>query len=132
MAARSPARSMAGPEVTCRPTPISVATMPARVVLPRPGRAGEEQVVGGLAPPAGGLEDDLEVLLELGLADELVEGPRPQARTSATVTSASSSGRLGPQQLVAHAPAYRRAAASRWSASRSRAAGVAVVGQVGA
>ena len=37
MAARSPARSSAGPEVMCRPTSISAATMPARVVLPRPG-----------------------------------------------------------------------------------------------
>ena len=37
MAARSPARSRAGPDVTCRRTPISVATMPASVVLPSPG-----------------------------------------------------------------------------------------------
>ena len=37
IAARSPARSSAGPDVTCRCTPISVATMPASVVLPSPG-----------------------------------------------------------------------------------------------
>ena len=37
MAARSPARSSAGPEVTWSCTPISAATMPASVVLPRPG-----------------------------------------------------------------------------------------------
>src|SRR5436305_1378757 len=35
--ARSPARSSAGPDVTRRATPISAATMPARLVLPRPG-----------------------------------------------------------------------------------------------
>src|SRR5437763_17190255 len=37
MAARSPARTSAGPDVTRRPTPISAATMPARLVLPSPG-----------------------------------------------------------------------------------------------
>ncbi len=36
-----------GPEVMRRPAPISVATIPAREVLPRPGRAGEEEVVDG-------------------------------------------------------------------------------------
>ena len=79
MAARSPARSSAGPEVIRRPTPISAATMPARVVLPRPGRAREQQVVDGLAAPPGRLEDDREVLLELGLADELGQRAGPQA-----------------------------------------------------
>ena len=37
MAARSPARSSAGPDVTCSVTPISAAAMPASVVLPSPG-----------------------------------------------------------------------------------------------
>ena len=37
IAARSPARSSAGPDVMCRCTPISAATMPAMLVLPRPG-----------------------------------------------------------------------------------------------
>ena len=36
-AAKSPGFSIAGPEVTRRLTPISFATMPARVVLPSPG-----------------------------------------------------------------------------------------------
>ena len=65
MAARSPARTRAGPEVTRKPAPISLATMPASEVLPRPGRPGEEQVVDGLVAPAGRLQHDLEVLLEL-------------------------------------------------------------------
>ncbi len=37
MAARSPMRSMAGPEVTLILPPVSVAMMWARVVLPSPG-----------------------------------------------------------------------------------------------
>ena len=36
-AARSPGFSMAGPLVTRKFTPISLAIMPASVVLPRPG-----------------------------------------------------------------------------------------------
>ncbi len=41
-------------------------------------RAGEQQVVGGLTPPAGGLQEDLQVLAELGLADELLQPAGPQ------------------------------------------------------
>src|SRR2546422_8380222 len=37
MAARSPARSSAGPDVGRNPAPISLATIPASVVLPSPG-----------------------------------------------------------------------------------------------
>ncbi len=37
MAARSPGRSRAGPEVICSSTPISAATIPASEVLPSPG-----------------------------------------------------------------------------------------------
>ena len=61
------------------PAPISAATMPASDVLPRPGRAGEEDVVDGLAALAGRLEHDAEVLDQLGLPDELGErtGPEP-------------------------------------------------------
>ena len=46
--------------------------------LAQPGRAREQQVVGGLAAAARGAEQDLEVLLEPGLADELVEPPGPE------------------------------------------------------
>ena len=42
MAARSPVRSMAGPEVVCSLAPISLATTPASVVLPSPG--GPEKI----------------------------------------------------------------------------------------
>ena len=39
--------------------------------LSETGRAGEEEVVDGLPAPPRRLDDDLQVLLELGLADEL-------------------------------------------------------------
>ena len=59
MAARSPARSRAGPDVTCE------ARRPSRwrrcrpcVVLPRPGGPAKQEVVGGLAPAPGRLQDD--------------------------------------------------------------------------
>ena len=77
-AARSPARTRAGPEVMRSPTPISAATMPASDVLPRPGRPGEQQMVDGLLAPAGRLEDDLEVLGQLRLSEELLEMPGPE------------------------------------------------------
>ena len=48
--------------------------------LAQPGRAGEQQVVDGLAPSPGGFEDDAEVLLEPRLADEVVERAGTQAR----------------------------------------------------
>ena len=53
--------------------------MPASVVLPRPGGPAKQQVVDGLAAPAGRLEDDAEVLLQLALADEVGEAAGPQA-----------------------------------------------------
>ena len=58
MAARSPARSRAGPEVMCRPHAHLVGDDAGQRGLAQAGRAGEEQVVGGLAPPAGRLEED--------------------------------------------------------------------------
>ena len=48
--------------------------------LAQAGRAGEQEVVGGLAPLAGGLEHDVEVLPQRGLADELGQPPGPQRR----------------------------------------------------
>ena len=104
--------------------------MPARVVLPRPGRAGEEQVVGGLAPPAGGLEDDAQVLLELALADELVEvaraagrprrrAARRRGRRRSAAGSSSSSLMPGPDAGAAR-PARRGPRPAGWRASARR------------
>src|SRR5262249_6401394 len=47
---------------------------------PEAGRAREQQVIGGLAAPAGRGQHDLEVLLEARLPDELVEPARPERR----------------------------------------------------
>ena len=80
IAARSPARSSAGPLVTRSATSISAATIPARLVLPVPGRTREQQVVDGLAALARRAEQDVEVLLQPRLADELGEPARPQRR----------------------------------------------------
>jgi hypothetical protein len=67
--------------------------------LAEPGRPGQQEVVGGLAPPAGGLEDHRQVLLHLGLADELVEAMRAQARFDAQLVGADG----GVEELVTHA-----------------------------
>src|SRR6266508_4229428 len=47
MAARSPARSRAGPEVMRKPTSSSTATIAARLVLPSPGGPGNSRWSGG-------------------------------------------------------------------------------------
>ncbi len=90
--------------------------------LAEPGGPGEEEVVGGLAAATRRLEDDAEAFLQLGLADELAEGPRPQrgdvgARQRRGIREVdlevAIAGR-GVEQFVPH-----QAAASRWSAARS-------------
>ena len=47
--------------------------------LAEPRRSGEQQMVSGLTAASSGLEDDAEVILQLALADELVERTRSQA-----------------------------------------------------
>ena len=78
MAARSPAFSRTGPDVTRIWAPISRAMMCASVVLPRPGRAAEEDVVERLLPLPRGLQEDAERLLQLRLPDELQERARAE------------------------------------------------------
>ncbi len=81
--------------------------------LAQAGWTGEQQVVDGLAPAPGRLQDDGQVLLELALAHELVEPAGPQA---ALVTQPVGRhpldqlglvdpllvGGIGLEQLVAH------------------------------
>ena len=50
----------------------------ARVVLPRPGRPVEQDVVQRLAAGAGGLDQDAQILAQPVLADHLAQGPGPQ------------------------------------------------------
>ena len=74
--------AITGPEVARKPTPSSRATICASVVLPRPGRAGEQHVVERLAARCGGLDEDGRLLAQLLLADEVGERLRPQRRSS--------------------------------------------------
>ena len=77
-AATSPFRSSAGPAVCTSGTSSSRAMMCASEVLPRPGRPGEQNVVERLSPPARRLDEEAELVLDLVLADELLEPRRPQ------------------------------------------------------
>ena len=78
MAARSPARTSAGPEVTRKPAPISVATMPANEVLPRPGGPAKRRWSAGWPRRRAASSTISEMLFELGLADELAQPAGPQ------------------------------------------------------
>src|SRR5690606_35571079 len=61
-------------------------------------RAGEQDVVEGLAPLPRRLDEHPEVLAQLGLADELVEALRAQRRLRIRRS------RLGADQPLVHAP----------------------------
>ena len=79
-------------------------------------RTGEQQVVDGLASPAGRLQDDGQVLLQLALAHELVEPPWSQATFVAQAVDGQALdqslvegivvalvvGGVGAEQLVTH------------------------------
>ena len=98
--------------------------------LAQAGRPGEQQVVGGLAPPPGGLEDDREVLLQLGLADELGQAAGPQADLVGDLVLGGRGS--GVEQLLAHRPPRPAPGDGRGAGGPrlSSGAGVAVVGQV--
>ena len=100
MAARSPARSSAGPEVMCSCTPISAATMPASVVLPSPGGPANSRWSAAWPRRRAASRMIAEVLLQLALADELVEaaGPQPGVLDLLDVV-----GRRRVEELVTHA-----------------------------
>ena len=61
-------------------------------------RAGQQQVVDGLASRLGGAQHDVEVLLQRGLADEVLEPARPQRRLLGRLDRA----RRRFEQLVTH------------------------------
>ena len=99
IAARSPARSSAGPDVTCSVHAHLGRGDAGQRGLAEPRRAGEQQVVDGLAAPPGRLDDDAEVLLQLALADELGQPARPQAGLDDVLGVA---GDAGVEELVTH------------------------------
>ena len=116
--------------------PHLVGDDPGQRGLPQPGRPGEQQVIGRLRSPPGRLQHDLEVLLELGLADELGQPPGPEgdllgglhrvgrpAPRGGRVPPLSSARRVRLHVGPAHrAPASSRRASLIWS-SRSPSAG---------
>jgi len=53
--------------------------------LAQPGRAGEQEMVGGLVALARGTEHDREMLLQFFLADEVADAPRSQVAVGAHV-----------------------------------------------
>ena len=85
--------------------------------LAETGRPGEQEVVGRLPTAARRLEDDAEVLLQLGLPDELGERARPQADLEREVPRV---GR-GLEQLFTHGCVPRPGVATlRAAATQSR------------
>ena len=74
----------------------------ARVVLPRPGRAVEEDVVGGLSPAPRRLEQHRQVGLDLALADVLVERARSQGAFDDEVAVVLEVRREDAREVVGH------------------------------
>ncbi len=95
--------------------------------LAQAGRPGEEQVVDRLAALSGGLEHDAQVVLQLGLADEVGQGSGPQPALGGQRVAGVDllvDDRLGRQDLVTHGPALpRRQALEGVFEHRARIAG---------
>src|SRR5216117_4118248 len=91
---RSPGRSSTGPDVVRMPTLNSLAMSSARVVLPRPGGPKNNAWSSG-SRRCFAASMDLERLLDLRLADELVEPGRAQRRVGAALVGQ----RLGRRDL---------------------------------
>ena len=88
---------------------------PGQARLAEAGRTGEEHVVDRLTALPGRAQHDLEVLAQAGLADELVEAPRPQRRLLRGLDRIGG----GLHELVADQLVSHRAPASSRSAPRS-------------
>ena len=131
-AARSPARWITGPEVARKPTPISRATICARVVLPRPGGPKNSTWSSASRAALRRLDEDPQIVAQLALADELVERQRAQ-RGLGRVLLAVLGGEIDAWRRVVHAlglagraPAARRViSASSAAPSPSRRAAAA-------
>src|SRR6185437_2521828 len=98
-AARSPAFWITGPEVARKPTPISRATICARVVLPRPGGPWKS-TWSSASPRERGGDEDLEVLANLLLADEVVERLRPQRQLGRVLLGPLASDKTIPLETI--------------------------------
>ena len=107
IAARSPARSSAGPLVIRQRHVQLRGDDAGERRLAEPGWTREQQVVDGLAASHRGPDHDLEVLLQPGLADELGEPARPQRRLLGRLHRI----RVRAQQLLSHGRARSAARA---------------------
>jgi hypothetical protein len=85
MAARSPARSMAGPEVTLILTPHLVGHHMRQGGLAQTGRPIKEHMVERFAALAGGRDQNAEVFLDILLPDQVRERLRAQGLVEAVV-----------------------------------------------
>ena len=84
---------------------------PRQGSLAKPRRACQKEMVDGLAAAAGGLDEDVQVLAQRGLADELAEAARPEGDLLGFLLGTGSGG----EQLASH-----RDVASSLRAWRSR------------
>ena len=129
-AARSPARSIAGPLVIRIGVPSSRGDDHREAGLAQAGRAGQQHVVRRPAAPQRALEDELQLLAHLRLPDELGRAAWAAARprhssSSSAMRPPRSTEVLGrrsvigsrPQQLDARAQQARRRPARRPVAS---------------
>jgi hypothetical protein len=84
IAARSLGFSSTGPEVWRRLTPSSAAMMWLSVVLPSPGGPNSSTWSSASARPACGVDEDLQLLARLHLADVLGQPLGRSARSMAS------------------------------------------------
>ena len=102
IAARSPARSMAGPEAYLTLTPELARDDRREGRLAEAGRAVQEDVVGGLSPAPRRLEQHRQVGLDLALADVFVERARPQGALDDEVAVVLEVRREDAREVVGH------------------------------
>ena len=100
MAARSPARSMAGPDVTWIATPISAAMIPARLVLPSPGGPASSTWSTAWLRRRAASRMISRWPLSSGWPTNSCERAGPQAGLGGDLDLVAEL--LGPQQLLAH------------------------------
>ena len=102
IAARSPARSMAGPEAYLTLTPSSRAMIVASVVLPRPGGPYRRTWSAASSLPRAACQQDGQVGLDLALADVLGERARPQGALDDEVAIVLEVRREDAREIVGH------------------------------
>jgi len=123
IAARSPGRSITGPDDAFIDTPSSLAITCASVVLPslaESGRAGDEHVIERLVPLSRRGDGHLEVLAHAILADVRIERPGTQARFVLRLIVCDASAehaRIGHVALGRHARASLPSACRRASSN---------------